>query len=159
MNTKIKISIASLCLGMLIVVGCKKDSSSPSVKMSAKIDNVAWNSTLRVTVKNDKGFVITGTQVSPSFVSSSLVIQIFGYSTGTYNVLALSNNCAADYSPNTSISNSFLSVSGTVNLTEVNTSNKTISGTFSFICTNLSQTFTITDGSFNGLIYTESTGN
>jgi hypothetical protein len=161
MNTIFKKSIFCLSLGILLTVGCKKDGSNPSPKMNATIDGKSWNSSVRVTVKNNDGFIITGTQVNTSFVTSTLVVKIFGFAPGTYNVIATSSNCAAIYTPNIQeASNSFASVTGTVSLTEVNTSNKTISGTYSFTCTNLSlQLTTIANGSFNDLIYTESSGN
>jgi hypothetical protein len=157
MNAKMKISITLMSLGLLMICGCKKDSDTLGTKYSADINNLAWNAGVRVTVKNDDGFIITGTQISSSLTSSTLVIKIFGFSEGVYNVVASGNNCAAVFTPNVSSpSDSYASVTGTVDLTEINTSEKTISGTFSFTCVNLSvDTKTITNGSFTGLRYTE----
>jgi hypothetical protein len=59
MNTIFKKSIFCLSLGILLTVGCKKDGSNPSPKMNATIDGKSWNSSVRVTVKNNDGFIIT----------------------------------------------------------------------------------------------------
>ena len=163
MNAKFKIGIISICFGALMIVGCsKKDANNISniltEKMSATIDGKAWDASVKKTVKNTQGFIITGTQVNSSLVSSIVAIQIFGTTTGTYNVVAVTNNCAATYTPDlTQPSNSFASSTGTVHLSEVNTSNKTISGTFSFECIDLSlKSVSITNGTFTALSYTES---
>jgi hypothetical protein len=97
MNFKLNTCLVSLSLGLLLFVGCKKDSTSPTVKMAATIDGAAWNAGLRVTLKKSDGFYITGTQISSSLATSSIVIKIFGLAAGTYNVIATSNNCAAVY--------------------------------------------------------------
>jgi hypothetical protein len=157
MKSPMKIGIILLSFGILMIYGCKKDSTEPGAKFSASIDSVAWNAGVRVTIKKEDGFYITGTQITSSLKSSSLVIKVFGFSTGTYNVVASDNNCAALYTPNLSTpSDSYASLTGTVNLTEVNTTAKTISGTFSFSCVNTAlAVIPITNGSFTGLKYTE----
>jgi hypothetical protein len=160
MGTNLKISMVTLGMTIILVTGCKKDSNNVLVtKMKATIDGTEWNTTARATVKNDNGFIITGTHVSTTLVTSTLVINISGHTTGTYNVIGTSNNCLATYTPVVSnASESFISITGTVNLTEINTSDKTISGTFEFSCLNLEQIVEITGGSFTDLSYTESSG-
>jgi hypothetical protein len=160
MNTKMKVSLISLSMVILMVAGCKKDSNILTTKMSATIDGTKWNSTLRETLKKNTGFVITAQQVSTTLVTSMLVININGFTTDTYNVGLASNSCLATYTPNISTaSDSYVSATGTVTLTEVNTTDKTISGTFTFTCGNVSlKTVSITDGSFTGMKYTETSG-
>jgi hypothetical protein len=162
MKTKFKLTIFSLSLAVLLTIGCKKDSSGPSTKMAAKIDGKAWNTTFRETFKNNEGFVITGQQLNSSIITSSLVIRIKGFTKGTYDALIINSASTAVYTPNIQeLTKSFTSISGTVEITEVNTNDKTISGTFNFTCTNLSVplvTMSITDGSFNDLLYIETSG-
>jgi hypothetical protein len=159
MNTKKKYIVIALSVGILMVTACKKDSNLLPIKMSATIDGQAWNSSIQVTARNNTGFVITGTQVSTSLVTSTLLIRINGFTTGTYSVVAISNNCLATYTPNIdNATSSFFSATGTVNLTEVNASDKTISGTFEFNCFDSApKLVTITKGSFTQLKYQEKT--
>jgi len=159
MKAKARIGLISLCLGLLMVVGCSKDSILP-VKMKATIDGASWTSTAQVTNKNSTGFIITGTSLL-SGTTSTLAITILGSTMGTYNVVATSNICAAVYTPNlTSTTNTYASTSGKVILTEVDASSKKISGTFQFTCRNTSlDEVSITSGEFTDLTYTEvSTG-
>ena len=168
MNAKLKIGIVSICFGALMIVGCsKKDSNNISniltAEMGATIDGKAWNATLRETVKSSIGFVITGTQAKlPPELSSTVIITINGTTKGTYSaeLLTTSKKCAATYTPDivNNPSYSFGSISGSVIITEINTTNKTISGTFSFDCTNLSKSISITSGKFTGIGYTEVSG-
>lgn len=156
MGTTTKIGFITLGLALLMTAGCKKDSNILISKMTASINGDSWASTGQVTVKNDKGFVITGTQINNSLETSTLVLKINGFTTGTYNVISTTNSCLATYTPKvTDATDSYISVTGTITLTEVNTSDKTISGTFEFYCTNLSiQIAQITNGRFTGLKYT-----
>ena len=158
---KLGFRIFVFCITVLMISACKKDSNNLITKLSASINGETWNSAIRITVKNDAGFIITATRVNTSLVTSELAIRINGFSTGTYNVIATSNNCLATFTPNVSeATKSYVSATGTVVLTEVNTGDKTISGTFEFVCANLSlETITITNGSFEGLSYTETSGN
>lgn len=160
MNRRFKFSLVSLGIAMILFTGCKKDDDDNVVltKMTANIDGKAWTSTTRVTVKNNTGFVITAQQISTTLVTSSLVININGSTPGKYEVGLSGNSCLATYMPNVSTaSDSYISATGSVELTEVNTSDKTISGTFSFKCAKLSLlTVDITNGTFTKMKYTDS---
>jgi hypothetical protein len=160
MGTNMKIGLITLGLALLMAAGCKKDDNALTTKMTATINGKSWVSTIRVTVKNDAGFIITATQVNSSLVTSELIIRINGFTSGTYNVIASSNNCLATYTPDvTNASKSYVSATGIVTVTDINTSDKTISGTFEFTCSNLSlEMVPITNGSFTGLKYTETSG-
>jgi len=161
MGKRIKIILVFVSMVMFFTIGCKKDSNILTTKMSATIDGKNWNSTTRVTVKNSTGFIITAQQVSTTLVTSSLVVRIGGFNTGTYNVIATNNTCLGTYTPNIeTATESYISATGTVNLTEVNTGDKTISGTFEFTCANLSlQTVSVASGSFKDLKYQETSDN
>jgi len=161
MSKKLRIILVSVSVIIFFTAGCKKDSNVLATKMSATIDGKTWNSATRVTIKNSTGFTITAQQVSTTLVTSSLVIRIGGLNTGTYNVIASSNTCLGTYTPDVqTATESYISATGTVKLTEVNTGDKTISGTFEFTCANLSlQTIEIKSGSFDDLKYQESSDN
>jgi len=155
-----KIGFLTLGLLALLATGCKKDDDDNVIltKMTANIDGKAWTSTTRVTVKNNTGFVITAQQISTTLVTSSLVININGSTPGKYEVGLSGKGCLATYIPDvTNASDSFISATGSVELTEVNTSDKTISGTFSFKCAKLSLlAIDITNGTFTKMKYTDS---
>lgn len=161
MGKKIQYKWFILSFAIILIASCKKDGNDLITKLTATIDGKSWVSTLRVTAKNDNGFIITASNINTSLVTSELIIKINGANSGTYSVIAASNNCLATYTPDISQSSkSFVSATGSVTLTDVDTKNKTISGTFEFVCTNLSlETVQITNGSFSGLSYTETSGN
>ena len=161
-----KVSIASFCLGVLMFVSCSKDSNTPtllSASSSATIDGVAWSNPLLVppfAVKTSTGFTITMSSLS-GIITSTLIVELFGSVTGTYDatIVSTGNKCTAVYTPNISTpTDTYASTIGKVNVTEINTTNKTISGTFSFTCTNTSLAIkTISNGKFTNAKYTELT--
>lgn len=162
-----KVSIASFCLGVLMFVGCSKDNNSPTIlsaSSSATIDGVTWSNPLLVppfAVKTSTGFTITMSSISSSTVTSTLIVQLFGTVTGTYDatIITTGNKCTAVYTPNIlTPTDTYASTIGKVSVTEINTTNKTISGTFNFTCANTSLvTKTISNGKFTNVKYTEST--
>ena len=156
--------IAALCLGILILGSCSKDSTSflPESKTKATIDGASWNSTTQVAYKNITGFIITATQISTtSLTTSTLVFTLVGSGTGDYDVLSTSTkHFVAIYTPNISEPTAtFTSTKGTVSLTEIDTANKTISGTFNFTCASLALVpvlKTVSSGTFTKISYQES---
>ena len=139
----------------LIIISCTKDESGNIVlpAMSALINGVEWTTLTRVTVLEESKFIITGT----STTGKSLVITIFGTSEGLYNVTLIPPGAAAVYKESVSptTEDAFFSATGEVNLTNVDTSKKRISGTFSFIVVrNFTNTVNITQGKFSNLLYT-----
>lgn len=162
-----KVSIASFCLGVLMFVSCSKDSNTPtllSASSSATIDGVAWSNPLLVppfAVKTSTGFTITMSGISSNTVTSTLIVQLFGTTTGTYNVSLVSggNKCTAVYTPSLlTPTDTYASTVGKVSVTEINATNKTISGTFSFTCVNTGMiSKKIENGKFTNAKYTEST--
>ncbi|PZX20050.1 hypothetical protein LX69_00501 [Breznakibacter xylanolyticus] len=155
--------VLGICVGMAVMLSsCSKDSDGNIIatKMSATIDGSGWSTISRVTVLTNGIFTITGTTA----LSESMVITIRGDETGTYELSAnlndLSGQCLCVYS--TSLlptADVFTSTEGVVTLTAVDTSAKTISGTFSFTVYNLTKgTKSIENGVFNNLSYTERSG-
>jgi hypothetical protein len=140
---------------VIFFIGCTKDEEGNIVwpTMNALIDNEEWNTATRVTILEEGKFIITGTSLD----GKSLSITIFGTSEGKYELNLTSTQVAAVYkeSINMTTEDAFISVTGEVDLTEVNNSKKSISGTFGFIVVrNLTNTINITEGEFTNVIYT-----
>ena len=156
---KLRGLIAVAMILVLTMVSCSKDSDGNAVptKMGATINDKSWSTATRVTFLTPTGFAITGT----SLTGESLAITTYGATVGTYdlnaNLGSLSSECLCVYS--TSVlptANYYTSTDGTVKLTEVDTTNKTISGTFSFTVYNVTLgTIAIKNGTFSKLSYTE----
>jgi hypothetical protein len=122
--------------------------------MSALIGDDEWNSATRVTILEEGKFFITGV----SLESKSLSITISGTTEGKYELNLTAAQVAAVYkeSANVTIEDAYYSLTGEVDLTDVNNSKKTISGTFNFVMArNLTTTINITEGKFSNLTYTE----
>ena len=144
-----------LFVAVLIFISCSKDEDGNTVQpsMSALIDDEQWNAITRVTILEDGKFIITGTSLS----GKTLTITIFGTTEGKYELNLTSATTGAVYKESVSLTaeDAYISATGEVDLTEVNTSKKKISGTFSFIVIrNLTNTINITDGEFTSLSYT-----
>lgn len=138
---------------LLSFVSCDKIEEALNFGMSANIDSEKWVSVTRLTVLNNNKFTITGTSANGKI----LVITIDGNTTGTYtlNPLISKTQCGCTYKESISAASTdwYLGSLGTVNLTEVNTTNKTISGTFEFTLVNLSSIKSVTGGEFKNLSY------
>lgn len=143
----------------LFTTACNDDDGSPSpiinpsAKLSCNIDGSSWSAVTRVTTNTQGTFVISGSTLS----SDALNITIIGESTGTYTLGTAQYGFSATYSPVASNTDSvYQALNGTVVLSEVNTTDKKISGTFNFNArnvTNLSNEITVTDGVFTALYY------
>lgn len=139
------------------ILSCSKDDGlGLKSSMSATIDNDEWKAITSIAVLNDGKFIITGTDLT----GKSLSITIMGTSEGEYVLPATSLQIAAVYkeSLTTSTEDAFIASSGTVELTEVNTTAKEISGTFSLVVRRdlTESTITIEEGTFSNVKYTES---
>jgi len=144
-----------LLVAVLFFFSCSKDDDGNTIfpSMSALIDDEEWSAITRVTVLEDGKFVITGT----SLAGKILTITIFGSTEGKYELNLTSATVGAVYkeSVNITTEDAYVSATGEVDLTEVNTSKQKISGTFSFIVIrNLTNTINITEGEFTSLSYT-----
>jgi hypothetical protein len=142
---------------LITIISCSKDDDlSLKASMSATIDSTEWKTVTRVTVLNDEKFIITGTDLT----GKSLSITIFGNTEGTYQISTGSIQFAGVYkeSLSTSADDAYLATSGEVELTDVNTSSKEISGTFNMVLRKslTDDTIVITEGTFKNLKYNES---
>lgn len=145
---------------LLATIACKKDepvtpqSLLSNASMTATIDGIKWTSLTRVTIQKNGLFLITGT----SSDGKVLEVTVKGIINGTYNFEAsmdsVAAQCGSIYKPSLNNNDStFVSNSGQVIISNVDTENKQISGTFHFVVTNLNVTKNITEGKFTDLKY------
>jgi hypothetical protein len=128
--------------------------------MTATINSSEWSSISRVTVKKGDNFIITGTSSS----GETLVITIFGTDEGTYSLSSdtassVAVQCEAVYKETTSTSNSdaYVAYSGQVDLNDISSDNKRITGEFEFSLQkglDTSDRVEITAGEFTNIKYT-----
>jgi len=143
---------------------CKKDSDDVEASMGAKIytvnlenDTINWSAVTRVTVLKNEIFTITGTSLNADLSNDVLAITVNGINPDTYtlNPLGLETECGCVYTTKFNGSTAaFVSTAGTVVLTNVDTKNKRISGTYEFSVLSGDVTKTITKGTFENLKYT-----
>lgn len=149
-------TIVTLLLGVtLTFASCKKNSDSTTPIVTATIGGTAWKATTRTAVLAGNTFTITASSL---VTGQTMMININGITPGTYNLdpTNLSTGCSCTYNSTklTGETFTYLGTQGTVTLTEVDTDNKTISGTFSFTVYNITKgTLDITNGSFSNLEY------
>ncbi len=162
--------ISLLFLSVLLIAvafsSCKKNETVQDVllstaSMSAKVNDTLWTAMTRVTrhfAANNK-FVISGTSSNGQVIVITVLDDAEGTYTSSTSIDSLSAQVGAVWQPDASspTTNNFVSQSGTVTLTTVDSQNMKVSGTFSFDLINLStsQTKTITEGKFSDLSYTE----
>lgn len=153
-------SVLGFAMLMALLVqfsACEKDEDGNlklKTKMTAKIDGLAWTANVRNVIRKEDGFNITGTSLDGKVIT----VEIFGTEVKEYtlSILPPSAGCGAVYKASVSAStdDAYISATGSVNLTKVDETAKSISGTFSFVLTNTAvQTVSITEGQFTDLIY------
>ncbi len=152
-------TIGAFIIAMVLITSCSEETKDeikdllPS--MSATIDGEKWVTSVRATVEKDGFFIITGTALT----GETLIVTIKGTSTGLYELKApLKTQCMIVYKEdvNTELEGA-LGFEGSVNLTDVNTTSKNISGTFEFkILKDGNTTMNVTDGVFSKVNYTVS---
>jgi len=139
---------------------CKKDSKitdiiNPSASMKCKIDGVDWIAQIRETILQSNKFIINGTTGS-----NVINVTTIGTTTGTYNLsitIPIQTQFSATFTNSTSSDSLYTAYEGSVTLSAVDTTNKKISGTFSFKAKNLLHPLlndkNITAGTFTELSY------
>ena len=146
--------ILGLLFVLVIVLSCSNDDEeSGAPYMSAVIDGSDWKPITRVTVLDEDKFVITGVTLT----GETLVITILGTAEGVYELNLTAVQCGAVYkeTAGTSTEDAYVSATGEVELTNVNSSKQEITGTFSFtVAKGVLNTKTITEGTFRNLAYT-----
>ena len=141
-----------------IFSNCDKDEDNPIINnasMSAQVDGSEWSAITRVTVLKNNKFIITGTSVSGTVIN----VTILGITTGTYTLTldSLTAQFSGLYQPSATspTEDNYIVKSGKVVISEINTSDKKISGTFEFAAKNIlsGEEKSITNGVFNYLKY------
>lgn len=145
---------------MLFILGCEKAEEAIKYKMTATVGGAEWKTRLPVAKIESGNFIIIGTNTEGRIIE----ITVFGTTSGTYELNPISippkAECSGLYKLSASSSHDdvYAATSGTVVLTEVNTSSKKISGTFAFSDmlrgTSL-ETINITNGVLTDVPYTE----
>lgn len=151
-----------LCMGMVLTMSsCSKDSDGNSViptNMSATVGGASWTAILPQAVLTTTGFQIGGT----SFDGKAIALTTVGATTKTYSLVidltSGSAECGCAYTPSIlSPTNIYSGTEGTIKITEIDTTNKTITGTFSFTTLNIitKDQIKIASGKFTKLSYTD----
>jgi hypothetical protein len=157
--------ILSITALLILTYSCTKENAEEiaplisSSSMTAKVASTDWSAITRVTkhYSNLDMFVITGTSTDGEI----LAITVKGDQVGTYSSTtsmdSLNAQVGAVWKPSTS--ENYVSKSGTVKISEINTNDLKISGTYSFEVvnsTNINDIISITEGQFENLKYSES---
>jgi hypothetical protein len=127
------IGLISLCL-----FACKKEEVQKFIpeKFTATVNNEGWIAITRTIVLKNNQFYIIG--ISPS--GTIVDLTTFGSEVKSYSLnLALfdttrSANCQALYKPSANVIDKdiYIGKQGNINITEINTKDKTLSATFDF---------------------------
>lgn len=139
----------------ITIMSCSdSDTALPIGSMEAKIDGTNWKALTRVTIHQDTIFNIMGTSANGDVLN----IIILADTEGTYNldvsITGLDAKISGFYKPTSG--DNYIVKSGTVKLTDVNSGDKKISGTFDLeVSTIEGTTLQITDGKFSNLKYTD----
>lgn len=157
-----KITLFILISGLVFTYSCKKDTKIEDVanlvnlnaSYKCKINGASWNAVTRVTTKQGNTFLINGTG---SIGNDVLNVTVLGITTGTYNLtttMPVQTQMSATFANGTHADSLYTAYEGTVTLSSVDTTNKKISGSFSFKAKNLLMMEKVfTEGTFTNLIY------
>lgn len=157
--------ILSIAAIIVFTISCTKETAEDiaplvtTASMSASVNDTAWTSITRVTklYSNLNTFVITGTSTSGKVIAVTIKGDQVGTYTSSASIDSASAQVGAVWKPSTSLN--YVSKGGTVNITDINTSETRISGTFNFELvnsSNLSDVFNITSGKFENVKYSVS---
>ncbi len=168
MNTKNKMKIfLSIALIAFVMIGCSKDdddnnddnnnNNPPASGLTAKIDGTAWTSSMNTVTIKDGMTTISGFTAK----STILTINIVSESTGTYQLDNTSAHTAMlvdDTGNYNSVSDSL--AGGEVIISDINTADSTISGTYHFDLYDFfsGEKKSVTEGSFTKLKFTGDNG-
>jgi len=157
----------------LISLSCSKEEQAALVntllpeKFTATINDTAWSAVTRVTKKTEKGFSISGTSSSGAILDISTVgfdAKKYELSLDILDSAGLSATCAGVYKKSLTINTDdfYLAKKGDITITNINTTDKTISGTFNFkmfkvdYATDIiKDSVVISSGAFADIKYTE----
>ncbi len=149
------IIILALIAGIAILNSCKKDSSGNPIiaSMSAKVDLNNWSSIIRTATINGNTLSVNGTSLGGEIIQ--ITASPAGSESLTTNVnYSLSLTSFYKKSATASTDDAYFAVSGTVKLTQLDYTNKLISGTFSFSASSISFGLAaVTNGEFTNVSF------
>jgi hypothetical protein len=151
-----------ILFAVLALASCKKDSIddiyNPTASMKAKIGTAQWEAVTRLVTLQSNKFIITGTGTVAG--NNVIAITVLGETTGTYNLNAPQSQLqfSANYTPKAGMSadSIYQAYEGVVTISEIDATNKKISGTFSFkmrMVTDINNEVNVTEGTFTSLSY------
>jgi hypothetical protein len=152
--------VGTIIVIILLLTSCSLEEiiNELAPDMTAKINGTEWKASIPYSVIEDDKYILTGISLN----GKSISITINGTSSGIYELSLTSTQCTAIYKESTSnsLDDAYLAISGVVNLSAVDTDEKTISGTFSFtVIRDITESaIEITEGKFSYLPYTEDSG-
>ena len=159
---KKQIFISIIAVLSLVIFSCEKDDAETistlvsSASMTATVGDKEWVSVTRISkfFTSTNIFSLSGTSTNGEILS----LTIHGNSKGTYSTTldSLSAQVGVVWKID---SKKFINSEGEVRITELDTSKKKISGTFSFEIFNIdsvAEQYQITSGAFTNLSYTQS---
>ncbi len=160
---KTRILILTTLVIVITIFSCKKDDAEEistyvsSASITATVNDTAWSAFTRVTkhYPSTNLFVIAGTDTDGKILSLTIKADSAGIYTSSTSIDSLSAKVGAVWKPK---SGQYISNKGTVEITEVNTAEKKISGTFNFTIINtsdLTDDISIRSGKFTNIGYTE----
>ena len=161
-KTGLFLSIIAL---IVFSISCTKetvDEVAPLIttaSMTATVNDTAWTSVTRVTKNytNLNTFVITGTSTDGKVIAVTVKGNEVGTYTSSTSIDSASAQVGAIWKPSSSLN--YVSKNGNVKITDINTTDLRISGTFSFEVVNssdLNDSFEITSGKFENVKYSVS---
>ncbi len=159
MLKKIHLIIISI-LFITIISSCKKDSNGNLIipglntSMSAKVNNVDWSSAVRVCTKSNNTITLTGTSADGQIITLTISPTLATDSLNTTSTYSLSLTTLYKLSATASANDIYAATSGSAKFTQLDKTQKLISGTFSFTGLNSSlAALAITAGTFSNVSY------
>ncbi|WP_027001900.1 DUF6252 family protein [Hugenholtzia roseola] len=162
---KIQKSLGAILLFLAataLFYACKGDEEiDPNKRMNARIEGQAWNSNTVTGVKTGNNLVITGI----STADGQSIAVAFRAEVGEYNLILDSTSVQDNVVPSVvlrtaPVGGSTLAsnlctpnVSGKINITAIDTQNKTVSGTFEARVCGIGGSRQITEGKLNAVKY------
>jgi len=141
-----------------LAYNCKNDDDddnddNPPPSMDALIDLTEWSSVQREGLLTGGVFIITGMSEQGDIIE----VVFMGDTVGTYKMDTIHTDFTGAYKPDSNATglDTYVSSSGIGEINKINSSERKISGTFSFIAAKDSLTKEITNGTFVNIEYTE----
>ncbi len=150
-----KTIIGLILASVVLLSACDNDEVKELLpSMTASVDGSKWESLTRVSFEKSGRFTVTGT----SFSGKTISFTTSGNTEGTYELKldSLTTKCTALYKETieATTEGTYLAISGSVTISEINMDKSTISGSFEFSFPkpkSKNETIKVTNGKFSRL--------